>query len=201
MSNGGTQRMPFKNYVKQFPAVSILTITQVFIFTLIILNDDLGRYIFFAMAGVNDLIIDGQIWRTVTPIFLHLNFDHLFYNISLFLFLGVFLEKLLGWKRLIFIYILSGTLANASLIFITEKLFVHFGSSTSNMGLLGFSLIYSKELVTRNSRGLVSAIYVLLLINLLVPFFKSNINIYGHLLGLLFGIIFGILSILEIKKT
>ncbi|MDF2608391.1 MAG: rhomboid family intrarane serine protease [Bacillales bacterium] len=193
--------MPFKNYIKQFPAVFILTIIQVFIFSLIILNDELGRYIFFAFAGVNDLIIDGQIWRTVTPIFLHLSLDHLFYNISLFIFLGVFLEKLLGWKRFIFIYILSGALANASLIFITQNLFVHFGSSTSNMGLLGFSLIFSKEIIKRNHHGIVPAIYIVLIINLLVPFFKANINVYGHLLGLLFGIILGFLSILEIKKT
>lgn len=51
---------------------------------------------------------DWQIWRWVTPIFLHGHLEHLLGNVVIQLFLGVGIEFGIGFLKMTFLYLLSG---------------------------------------------------------------------------------------------
>jgi len=61
-------------------------------------------------------------WTLVTSLFMHANPFHLLMNMFSLLFLGGFLERLIGTKRFLFIYFLSGLLGSilyASVFYLT----------------------------------------------------------------------------------
>lgn len=59
-------------------------------------------------ALLRSLIEEGQVWRLLAPMLLHGSIAHVLMNmIALFSF-GTFLERLLGWRRYLLLYVLSG---------------------------------------------------------------------------------------------
>ena len=63
-------------------------------------------------------ILSGEnLWTVITSMFIHGSFFHLFVNMLSLFFLGSFLEKLVGSKRFLFIYIISGILASLFFVF------------------------------------------------------------------------------------
>ena len=55
-----------------------------------------------------DLILQGQYWRFITPIFLHANLLHVALNMLNLAVLGVFVERLVGHLRFLLIYFVTG---------------------------------------------------------------------------------------------
>lgn len=58
-------------------------------------------------AKVNELIVAGQYWRLLTPVFLHANFMHFGFNMYALFVLGPGLERLYGHERFIYLYFLG----------------------------------------------------------------------------------------------
>src|SRR5262249_28054282 len=76
-------------------------------------------------AKYNALIRQGQYWRFITPVFLHVNALHVGLNMLNLLFLGIYLEKLAGHLRLLFIYLVCGVVSIiASFYFAPQELSV-----------------------------------------------------------------------------
>ncbi len=87
-------------------------------------------------AKFTPLILQGQVWRLFTALFLHSGFVHLLLNMFSQLWLGMQTERFLGWWRLALIYFLSGIGGNmASAVFLPETLQV--GASSAIFGLFG----------------------------------------------------------------
>jgi len=83
---------------------------------------------------LNEKAVDGEYWRFVSSIFLHGGVTHLIFNLFALLFFGITLEKLAGTKRFLWIFFISGILANIiSVNFYTSSL----GASGSIMGIIG----------------------------------------------------------------
>jgi membrane associated rhomboid family serine protease len=58
------------------------------------------------------LIIQGQyLWTLVTSIFVHASFAHLFFNMISLFFLGTLVEKIIGKKRFVVFFLISGIVA------------------------------------------------------------------------------------------
>lgn len=69
--------------------------------------------IFSYLALKPENIIQGKyLWTIFTSIFMHANFAHLFVNMFSLYFIGSFVERLIGKKRYIWFYILSGIFAS-----------------------------------------------------------------------------------------
>lgn len=52
-----------------------------------------------------------RLWTIITSIFVHANFTHLFVNMFSLFFIGTFVEKLIGKKRFLAFYLISGIFA------------------------------------------------------------------------------------------
>lgn len=64
-------------------------------------------------------ILHGQkLWTIITSMFMHGSFFHLFVNMLSLFFLGSFLERLIGKKRFLLIYFISGIIASLFFIFL-----------------------------------------------------------------------------------
>ena len=57
------------------------------------------------------LFFKGRIWTLLTSMFMHGGFTHLFVNMISLFFIGSFVEKLIGRKRFIWFYLISGLVA------------------------------------------------------------------------------------------
>ncbi|MCR5609269.1 MAG: rhomboid family intramembrane serine protease [Lachnospiraceae bacterium] len=62
-------------------------------------------------SGYNVVIKEGQIYRLFTAMFLHADFNHILSNMITLVAIGMFLEKSIGKKRVLFIYFSSGIIA------------------------------------------------------------------------------------------
>ncbi len=156
-------------------------------------NDALTTTLIAYGAKDNPLILQGQYWRFITPIFLHANALHVGLNMFNLVILGVFLERLFGHLRFLLIYLLTGIIASiASFYFAPQEISV--GASGAIFGLVGAYSVF--VLVHRQAfpRGGIPALLWLLIVvalNLSIGFFVSNVDNYAHIGGLLSGFLLG----------
>lgn len=136
-------------------------------------------------AKVNQLIYQGEWWRFITPVFIHIGFMHLAMNTLALYFLGVTVERIFGNVRFPFIYLFAGlTGVIASFIFSPN---LSAGASGAIYGCFGallyFGIIYPKLF----SRTLGMNLIIVLAINLVFSFTAAGVDNAGHLGGLAGG--------------
>ncbi|PLS01758.1 rhomboid family protein [Neobacillus cucumis] len=136
-------------------------------------------------AKVNALIYQGEWWRLITPVFLHIGFLHLATNTLSLYFLGTTVERIFGRLRFPFIYLFAGfTGFIASFLFSTN---LSAGASGAIFGCFGallyFGVMYPKLFFRTMGMNLI----VILGINLVFGFSASGIDNAGHLGGLAGG--------------
>ncbi len=177
---------------------AILTSGKPF-FTYVFLILQIGMFLWLEMHGgsentftlvkygakVNQLIYDGEWWRFITPVFLHIGFIHLAMNSLSLYYLGTVVERMFGNARFVFIYLFAGFAGGlASFIFSTN---LSAGASGAIYGLGGallyFGLIYPKLF----SRTLGMNLIAVLGLNLAVGFSVSSFDNAAHLGGLAGG--------------
>ena len=144
-------------------------------------------------AKENHLISQGQYWRFITPIFLHVNLLHMGLNMFNLLMLGIFLERIMGPARFILIYLLTGIVSIiASFYFAPDSISV--GASGAIFGLVGaysiFVLVHRRAF--RNG-GIFALLWLVVIIgiNLGIGLVIPNVDNYAHLGGLLSGCVLG----------
>ena len=156
-------------------------------------NDALSNVLIAYGAKDNALIMQGQYWRFITPIFLHANVLHITLNMLNLAVLGVFLERLVGHARFLLIYLITGVVSIiASFYFMPQEISV--GASGAIFGLVGaysiFVLMHRRAFRKGGVPALVWLIFVIVG-NLSIGFFVPNVDNYAHIGGLLSGCLLG----------
>ncbi len=156
-------------------------------------NDALTSVLIQYGAKENTLILQGQYWRFITPIFLHANLLHVGLNMLNLVILGVFLERLIGHWRFLLIYLLTGVVSIiSSFYFMPQEVSV--GASGAIFGLVGaysiFVLIHRRAF--RNG-GIPTLLWLVIVIggNLSIGLFIPNVDNYAHMGGLISGCFLG----------
>ena len=156
-------------------------------------NNALSSVLIAFGAKDNDLILQGQYWRFVTPIFLHANLLHLGLNMLNLAVLGVFLERLVGHMRFLLIYVITGIVSIiASFYFMPQEISV--GASGAIFGLVGaYSVFVLMHRRAFRKGGIPALLWLIIVIvgNLSIGFFVPNVDNYAHLGGLLSGCLLG----------
>lgn len=182
-----TRTESFGQFIRFYPGVSLLTAVCIVLFIITSLPISLGRDLYTLFSGVNLFIAEGEYWRLITPIFLHIGFSHLLFNSFSLIIIGPGLENILGTFRFSLLFILSGTLANVLTFFAEPLMYTHVGASGSIYGLFGcfvYIIFFRKDLISQQNSQVILA---LIIIGVVMSFFQSSINITGHIGGLIMG--------------
>ncbi len=142
----------------------------------------------------------GQVFRFVTPMFLHMDLMHLLFNMVALYSVGEVLERTLGRGNFLLLYFVGGITGNAvsyaADVFAGGQASVSAGASTSvfalfiGVALLGVLHKGNQRMLSEYSRGMLGVIAVNVVYTLLVP----GISVSGHLGGA-FGGLLGMLMI------
>lgn len=138
-----------------------------------------------------------EIWRFVTSIFLHGGAGHLLYNLFALAFFGSIFERLVGEKRFLLVFFVTGILANIlSLFFYSSAL----GASGAIFGVIG-ALIVVRPSLPVWAFGLPMPIFVAGFIWAIGDIIGAygflsgnpinNTGNFAHLFGMFFGFLFG----------
>lgn len=127
-----------------------------------------------------------QYYRFITSIFIHIGIMHMFFNgYALYVF-GPQIERLMGGKKYLLFFILTGIGGNIA-TYIFNYVSVSAGASGSLFGLFGaflYLVVRHPNMVTPAGK---KSILQLLGINLLLTFAVPSISITAHLGGLVIG--------------
>jgi len=102
---------------KRFPNFNLsVTLFLVVLNSLIFLLTSIAGFFYpnlFNYIGlIPSMIIQGKnLWTLLTSMFVHANLAHLFFNMISLFFVGIFVERIIGKKRFIWFYLISGIFA------------------------------------------------------------------------------------------
>lgn len=147
-----------------------------------------GADVWFSFgAKINASIVAGEWWRLITPMFLHAGLAHIAFNSYALYSFGPQVEAVFGYRRFLFIYLLSGVSGAVFSFAFSARPSV--GASGAIFGLIGALLIYLfRHRVAFGEMGRRRLVEILALagINLIIGL-SPGIDNWGHVGGLFGG--------------
>jgi len=149
-------------------------------------------YPFLIGGKFNELILQGELWRLITPVFLHGSIMHVAFNMYALFVVGPSLERAYGHWRFTALYFLSAYAGNVLSFSLSPN--PSLGSSTAIFGLVAAQAVFfyqNRKLFGVQARAVLTNSLVVIAINLfygLQP--GSRIDNYGHLGGMIGGAFF-----------
>ncbi len=136
-------------------------------------------------------VVEGEWWRLVTYMFLHGGVMHLLGNSFALLYIGMFLEPLIGKLRYASAYLLTGVCAGLASIAIHPNS-VGVGASGAIFGMYGvfLSLLTTKYIKKTMRKTMLRSILFFIVFNLMMGL-QGNTDNAAHIGGLLSGFIIG----------
>jgi rhomboid protease GluP len=152
-----------------------------------------GDLPFYYAGKINQFILQGELWRLITPIFLHGSIYHIGFNMYALYILGRGLERAYGHTRFAALYFLAGFAGNVASFLLSSS--PSLGASTAVFGLVaaqGVFIYQNRKLFgPQSTRSSLSNIAFIIVLNLGLGISPgSNIDNWGHLGGLIGGLIF-----------
>lgn len=153
-----------------------------------------------ANYGPNTL--DGQWWRLITCMFMHIGVFHLLFNLYALLYIGSILEPLIGSGKFLAAYLLTGVLASASSLWWDASL-VSAGASGAIFGMYGvfLTLLLTKAMPSEIQKAFLGSMLFFVGYNLINGLNKSlHIDNAAHIGGLIGGLVFGLAITKSVKN-
>lgn len=138
---------------------------------------------------VNELIVAGQFWRLITPVFLHANLLHIGFNMYALFLLGPQLERYYGSWKFLALYLVSGFAGVVASFVLTPARSL--GASTAVFGLFaaqGVFFYQNQKVFGTRARAALRSIINLAVINFIIGL-SPGIDNWGHLGGALGGVL------------
>jgi membrane associated rhomboid family serine protease len=149
----------FLNFFKKSATNWIILGNVIFYFILFFLIKSFGNEQILSYAALqSNGFFSGKFWTLLTSMFLHIELWHLLANMFSLYFIGNFVERLIGKKRVIWFYLISGIFAGIFYVFLSH----FFGTS-----LIGGRLFGNPETYAVGASGAIFALLGLLVV--LIP--------------------------------
>lgn len=179
----------FKAYLKTAPYISIFLILA----NLVLCFCCIANPRFFYGKGCVGLpyVLQGEVYRLFTAMFLHGSIDHYFSNMLLLYFLGNMLERKVGRIRFGILYLLTGVIGNVFSCFheyISGLRYVSYGASGAVFGLIGMLFYMVMRRDERIEVSMPSMIFMVIYC-IYSSFVGIQVNVAAHLGGLLSGML------------
>lgn len=130
-------------------------------------------------------------WILLTYIFLHGNAKHLFFNFFALALFGSILELIIGYKKFLIIFFLSGIVAGIGGLFFYGSMIGASGAIFGILGVLGVIRPKAVVWVWGVPMYMIFALAFWVVLNFLGIFGPENVAYISHLFGLSFGVIIG----------
>ena len=144
-------------------------------------------------AQVNSAVANGELWRLLAAMFLHIGVSHIAFNGWALFSLGTDVEGFYGPVRFALIYFFAGLLGNIAYYLLGPD-GISAGASGAVFGLIGAEVAFflaNRELFGSFGRQRLGNLGVLIAINLFFGFTVPGINNLAHLGGLVGGLLLG----------
>ena len=142
-------------------------------------------------GNIRPFVVEGEWWRLFTYMFLHAGVFHLLMNMFALLYIGIFLEPLLGKTRFLSAYLLTGVCAGLASI-IMHSFTVAVGASGAIFGMYGvFVAMLTTRFIERTARKTILRSILYFIIFNLANGVKGNIDNAAHIGGLISGLAVG----------
>ncbi len=181
-----------KEEYKRFPVtMGLLTVTVLYFLLIQILRPGQATsaatiYEFGGMFGWSMKNGYPELWRFISPIFVHIGWQHIFFNGLSIYFLGRQLEMIFGHWKFLVVYLLSGIMGNVITLLLSPNT-VAAGASTSLFGLFAIMAVLRFYVRSPYLRQLGQAYMGLLVANVLITVISPSISVAGHLGGAIGG--------------
>lgn len=186
---GPKQHKPVLTYV-------LMVFTVLIYFFQTLTKNQYGLDLLFVYFGkINNLILGGQLWRLITPVFLHGSMLHLLMNMYALYILGRSIETINGSYRFGMLYFI-GAFGGNVLSFVLSKN-PSLGASTAIFGLLAAEAIFiwqNRDFFPNKGRNNLMNIGSILALNLVIGLTSGSIDNWGHIGGLIAGAFFAFLA-------
>ncbi len=194
----GRRDNPLKIFlpVEGYFITPLLLITNILVFVLMgIAGADLldpGSRVIHEWGGnFGPAIRQGEWWRLISAVFVHIGIVHLLANMLTLGFIGFALEPLLGRARFLTAYLLSG-ITGGLLSMSVHPHIISAGASGAIFGMFGvFLAVLSTSLTEAKMRNVAFPSMVLYVLYQLAAGMKDGVDNAGHLGGLLGGLVIG----------
>lgn len=143
-------------------------------------------------AKVNQLIAQGEYFRLLTPIFVHIGLTHLLFNSFALLSFGRLAEIIYGHSRFLAIYLVSGITGVVLSYCFSRSLSA--GASGAIFGVAGALVmfyVFNRGVPAVSSQGELTSMIVVLVINGIFGVVQPGIDNWGHAGGLVGGLALG----------
>ncbi len=139
------------------------------------------------------LLAKGELWRLITPMFIHSGFIHFAFNNWALYVISYQMEFQLGSKLFLLLYLGSGLMGSIGSAL--RSLTVSVGASGALFGLLGFGFYLERVVQSRiheltGNRPKAGAYTGMVIANILFGFMIPQIDNAAHIGGLTFGVTF-----------
>ena len=179
----------FKSSKKFMPTYILITANIiVYIYTSILSGNIVtSDYVILTYGQDNLAVLNGEVWRLFTAMFVHADIVHIFGNMFFLLIFGLRAEDMFDVKEYFLIYFLSG-LAGGLLTLLLWPDTLSVGASGAIFGVLGATMIYARRAIGQSVITALLYAFFLLAINT-----SPGVNIMAHLGGLVAGLLIGYL--------
>lgn len=153
-------------------------------------------------AKVNPLIAEGEWWRLITPMFLHIGWFHFAINMFALWSLGPLVERMYGSARFLTIYLIGGVIATTASFAFSES--ISAGASGALFGLVGALLYFGLRDRSLFMKTLGPPLFIMLGLNVGLAFvLGANLDHFAHAGGLIGGfVVSGVVGLPdETKRT
>jgi membrane associated rhomboid family serine protease len=193
-----------KRFQKKININLIFVLINVFcfvLFTILIYYN--SKFLDYIALKPSNIFQGKYLWTFITSMFMHGGFFHLFANMFSLIFIGNLVQKILGVKRYVYFYLISGLFAGAlfvlsALIFPADMGTYAVGASGALFGLIGMLMIVTPNLpvyimfIPIPVKMKYAAPFMLVLLWLITILGNVNIGNTAHLGGFLIGVGYGL---------
>jgi membrane associated rhomboid family serine protease len=146
----------------------------------------------FGALYVPDIIeYPTHLWRLVTPIFVHIGWQHFLLNFFTLVFIGRQIEEIFGSLRFAAIYLLSGIYGNILILYLQPAV-LSAGASTALFGIFGAMAMLGYLTKNPSFQFVGKQFAVLILASLVINLFQPGVSILGHIGGALGGLLLAV---------
>jgi len=174
--------------------LNLLVFAATFVFGLVVFGTWTGpvdiRVLYLLGMKSNIDILNGEVWRLLTAMFLHIGPTHLISNLIGLFMLGPILEGHLGHWRFAAIYLIGGLFGSVASYAFSPALSA--GASGAIFALLGATVLYFfrfRENFGQKGQEILRSMLVVLVLNLVMGGALANVDNWGHLGGLAGGLL------------